>query len=147
MSTSATAVTVFRLVFNVPESHVAACKAAIFAAGAGRYPKGTYTECCWTTMGTGQFRPGDAANPTIGAVGELEYVPEVRVEAPCVGREVAKKAVEALKRYVCVLFTCYQNVSSRYRMHRVSADDSQLIASSAHPYEEPSYQVYKVEDF
>ncbi|KAH6984362.1 GTP cyclohydrolase 1 type 2/Nif3 [Ilyonectria sp. MPI-CAGE-AT-0026] len=115
MSTSATAATVFRLVFNVPESHVAACKAAIFAAGAGRYPKGTYTECCWTTMGTGQFRPGDAANPTIGVVGELEYVPEVRVEAPCVGREVAKKAVEALK--------------------------------SAHPYEEPSYQVYKVEDF
>ncbi|CAK7204168.1 hypothetical protein SEUCBS139899_006922 [Sporothrix eucalyptigena] len=108
------AATVFRLVFNVPETHLAACKAAIFAAGAGRYPNSNYTECCWTTQGTGQFRPGDAAKPHLGTVGELEYVPEVRVETPCVGEEVARKAITALR--------------------------------TAHPYEEPSYQVYRVEN-
>lgn len=57
----------FRLIFNAPPSAVSACKAAIFAAGAGKYPgPGAYTECCWTTMGTGQFLPGDAANPHLG---------------------------------------------------------------------------------
>ena len=83
----------------MPPSALAACKAAIFAAGAGRYPgQGTYTECCWTSIGTGQFRPGDTANPHIGSVGALEEVQEARVETLCLGEDVAKKAVEALKR-------------------------------------------------
>ena len=47
-------------IFFVPKSALASCK----AAGTGRYPgAGKYTECCWTAMGTGQFRPGDTANP------------------------------------------------------------------------------------
>ncbi|XXG98305.1 Transmembrane nucleoporin [Hypoxylon texense] len=65
-------------------------------------------------MGTGQFRPGDAANPHIGKVGELKEVPEARVEMLCVGGSVVRKAVEALKK--------------------------------AHPYEEPGYEVYRLED-
>lgn len=48
-------------------------------------------------MGTGQFRPGDAANPHIGSKGALEEVKEVRVETLCLGEEVARKAVGALK--------------------------------------------------
>ncbi|KAI1094651.1 GTP cyclohydrolase 1 type 2/Nif3 [Rostrohypoxylon terebratum] len=89
----------FTLIFYAPPSAVQACKAAIFAAGAGRYPgPGNYTECCWSTSGTGQFRPGDAANPHIGKVGALEETPEVRVETLCVGEDVVKGAVAALKR-------------------------------------------------
>jgi hypothetical protein len=89
----------FKLVFFVPPSALGACKAAIFAVGAGRYPgPGNYTECCWTTMGTGQFRPGDTANPHIGSVGALEEVQEARVETLCDGEDVARKAVEALKK-------------------------------------------------
>jgi hypothetical protein len=91
----------FRLIFFVPPSALEACKTAIFAAGAGRYPgPGKYTECCWTSIGTGQFRPGDTANPNIGRVGVLEKVEEVRVETLCVGEDVARKAVEALRRLV-----------------------------------------------
>ncbi|KAI1505338.1 GTP cyclohydrolase 1 type 2/Nif3 [Biscogniauxia marginata] len=105
----------FKLVFRVPPASLAACKKAIFAAGAGRYPgPGNYTECCWTSLGTGQFRPGDAANPHIGRVGELEEVPEARVETLCVGEDVIRGAVAALK--------------------------------TAHPYEEPSYEVYRLEN-
>ncbi|KAF2252682.1 structural toxin protein RtxA [Trematosphaeria pertusa] len=105
----------FKLVFFVPTAAMQTCKSAIFAAGAGKYPgPGGYTECAFTSKGTGQFRPGDAANPNIGKVGELEEVEEMRVESICVGREVAVKAVEALKK--------------------------------AHPYEEPAYEVYKMED-
>lgn len=91
----------FKLVFFVPPPALEACKTAIFAAGAGRYPgPGNYTECCWTAMGKGQFRPGDTANPHLGKVGALEEVQEVRVETLCVGEGVAKQAVEALKMQV-----------------------------------------------
>ncbi|EEQ33534.1 hypothetical protein McanMca71_004689 [Microsporum canis] len=109
-------VTRFKLVFNVPTTALEACKAAIFAAGAGSYPgPGNYTECCFTTIGTGQFRPGKSANPHIGSVGALEEVQEARVETLCVGEDVVRKAVAALKQ--------------------------------AHPYEEPSYDVFRMEDF
>ena len=88
----------YKLVFFAPEPALKACKAAIFAAGAGRYPgPGNYTECCWTAIGTGQFRPGDAAKPSIGSVGALEEVKEARVETLCVGEDVAKRVVDALK--------------------------------------------------
>lgn len=87
----------YKLIFFVPPSSLSACKTAIFNAGAGRYPgPGNYTEACFQSQGTGQFRPGKSANPNIGTPGELESVDEVRVETICVGREVAVKAVEAL---------------------------------------------------
>ena len=39
-----------------------------------------------------------ACSLQIGKVGELEEVEELRVETICVGRDVAVKAVEALKK-------------------------------------------------
>lgn len=102
MTTIVSALVRFKLVFFVPPSALVACKAAIFAAGAGRSPgPGKYTECCWTAMGTGQFRPGDTANPHIGRRGALEELQETRVETLCYGEDVARKAVEALKMSVC----------------------------------------------
>ncbi|CAO1601405.1 hypothetical protein XANCAGTX0491_005068 [Xanthoria calcicola] len=98
MANVCTATARFKLVFFVPESALQACKKAVFAAGAGRYPgPGNYTECCWTAMGTGQFRPGDTAKPNIGSPNALEEVKEARVETLCVGEGVAKDAVSALK--------------------------------------------------
>ncbi|KAK4224443.1 GTP cyclohydrolase 1 type 2/Nif3 [Podospora fimiseda] len=106
----------YKLVFYVPPTALKACKTAIFAAGAGRYPgPGNYTECCFTTLGRGQFRPGDTANPHIGQLKTLQFVDEVKVEILCVGEETARDAVAALKK--------------------------------SHPYEEPAYEVYKLEDF
>lgn len=95
------AATRFKLVFRVPASHLETCKTAVFAVGAGRYPgSGNYTQCCFTVMGTGQFRPGDTATPHIGIPGAVEQVQEASVETLCVGEDVARKAVEALKKYV-----------------------------------------------
>ncbi|KAI0432597.1 hypothetical protein F5Y09DRAFT_136311 [Xylaria sp. FL1042] len=86
----------FRLVFHVPPSAAAACKTAIFAAGAGR--QGNYSECCFTAaVGTGQFRPTAGANPAIGKIGALEEVEELCIETLCVGEETTRKAVAALK--------------------------------------------------
>lgn len=91
----------YKLVFYVPTTHLRICKDAVFAAGAGRYPgAGNYTECCWTALGTGQFKPGNGAKPYKGKVNVLAEEEEARVETLCVGKAVAKRAVEALKKYV-----------------------------------------------
>lgn len=102
-SPSSSTPTKYQLSFVVPPANLEACKAAIFAAGAGCYPgQGNYTECCYTIAhgGLGQFRPGNGANPHIGTVGALETVEEARVETLCVGEAVARAAVAALKKYV-----------------------------------------------
>lgn len=88
----------YTLIFHVPASGLAACKTAIFGAGAGRYPGGNYTECAFVLMGKGQFRPGNTANPHIGKVGALEEVEEARVETICFGEDVVREAVSALKK-------------------------------------------------
>jgi hypothetical protein len=104
----------YKLVFFVPHPHLEACKDAVFATGAGSYPQGKYSRCCFQHPGLGQFLPGDGANPNIGAVGTVEKVEEMRVEILCLGRPTMLKAVEALVK--------------------------------AHPYEEPAYEVYKLEN-
>jgi hypothetical protein len=91
----------YRLIFHVPLPNLEACKTAIFAAGAGRYPgPGNYTEVCFVSVGTSQFRPGENANPHIGTIGLLERLEEARVETLCVGDDVTRKVVAALKECV-----------------------------------------------
>ncbi|KAK6504083.1 hypothetical protein TWF506_002296 [Arthrobotrys conoides] len=106
----------YKLIYFVPVKNLDATKAAIFAAGAGRYPgPGNYTECAWVSLGTGQYKPGNSANPAIGKIGALQKVEEARVETLVIGEQLTRKVVEALK--------------------------------SAHPYEEPAYDVVKLENF
>ncbi|MFD4368247.1 Nif3-like dinuclear metal center hexameric protein [Rhodococcus sp. NPDC058521] len=62
----------------VPRDDAAHVRSALFAAGAGRV--GNYEQCSWSTGGFGQFLPVGEANPAIGTVGELEQLPEDRVE-------------------------------------------------------------------
>jgi len=68
-----------KVVVFVPADAAGAVRTAMTDAGAGRL--GDYDSCTWTSAGEGRFRPLDGASPTIGAVGELEVVEEVRVEA------------------------------------------------------------------
>jgi len=88
----------YTLTFYVPPSSLAACKAALFAAGAGTYPGGLYSHACFEVKGTGQFRPESGAKPHVGAVGEIKSHEEVKVEMICVGRDLMLHAVKALKR-------------------------------------------------
>lgn len=71
----------YKLTFYVPESHLAAVKAALFAAGAGRL--GDYDCCAWQVKGQGQFRPLPGSHPFLGRQGEVEVVDEFRVEMIC----------------------------------------------------------------
>ncbi len=67
-----------KLVVFVPHDHAAALRAALGAAGAGVL--GAYDSASFTSAGEGRFRPLAGASPAIGSVGELEVVPESRVE-------------------------------------------------------------------
>ena len=71
----------YKLSIYIPESHLEPVKQAIFVAGAGRI--GDYDSCCWQVLGTGQFRPLDGSQPFSGQQGEVEKVPEYRVETVC----------------------------------------------------------------
>lgn len=100
----------YKLGFYVPVSQLEPVKLALFAAGAGRI--GNYDNCCWQTLGRGQFRPLVGSNPLLGQQGQVEIVEEYRVELVCEDRLIAK-VVAALK--------------------------------TSHPYEEPAYDVVKLE--
>ena len=67
-----------KLTFFVPADAADRVRDAIAAAGAGAI--GDYDHCSFSTPGEGRFRPLDGASPTLGRVGDLEVVAEVRVE-------------------------------------------------------------------
>lgn len=85
----------YKLIFFVPQDHAEPVKQAVFATGAGQI--GDYAECCWQTPGSGQFRPLAGAQPYLGSHGQLETVPELRVELVC-HDELIVEAVAALKQ-------------------------------------------------
>lgn len=84
----------FKLCFFVPEDHLENVKNAVFEAGAGRL--GDYENCAWQTLGQGQFRPLDGANPHIGQQGQLETVSEYRVETLCTEEKI-RPVIAALR--------------------------------------------------
>lgn len=84
-----------KLVVYVPESHLEAVKSALFTAGAGRI--GDYDSCAWQVLGQGQFRPLEGSQPYLGQQGQVEHVPEYRVELVCAD-EYIKHALTALRQ-------------------------------------------------
>lgn len=73
--------TLYKLEFYVPETHLEAVKAALFAAGAGKV--GDYDHCAWQTLGQGQYRPLPGSSPHQGETGRLETMAEYKVEMVC----------------------------------------------------------------
>lgn len=85
----------YKLCFFVPESSCETVKQALFAAGAGCI--GNYDQCCWQSLGTGQFRPLEGSDPHLGQHNRLEKVAEWKVEMVC-SDELIEAAVAALKQ-------------------------------------------------
>ena len=92
----------FKLVFFSPIADTKTILSGLFK----KYPQsvgkiGNYSECAFVSTGTGQFRPSDKSNPTIGHPGDLEYVDENKVEVVVsdngLNAEI-KGAIEELKR-------------------------------------------------
>jgi hypothetical protein len=82
------------LVVTVPVSHLYDVLSAMAEAGAGVI--GEYTHCAYYAPGTGRFRPGENANPTIGTRTEITEVDEYRIEAQC-PRSSAKAVCQAIR--------------------------------------------------
>jgi len=102
----------FKLIYFVPVEALELTKQAVFDAGAGRL--GDYEHCAWQTLGQGQFKPCQGANPYLGQPGLVERVEEYRVEL-LVDESLIPSVIMALK--------------------------------AAHPYEEPAYEVIRLEMF
>ncbi|MEA9358562.1 hypothetical protein SHI21_20160 [Bacteriovorax sp. PP10] len=83
-----------KLTFYVPVEFKEVVKNALFDVGVGRI--GNYDRCSFETEGQGQFRALEGANPTIGKVGDVEKISEVRVEM-VMDDHILSIAVKALK--------------------------------------------------
>lgn len=83
-----------KLTFYVPVESAEIVKSALFAVGVGKI--GNYDSCSFETLGVGQFRALSGANPTIGKVGMIEKVSELRVEM-VMEDNILKEAILALK--------------------------------------------------
>ena len=83
-----------KIVVYVPVGDAERVRTALTEAGAGSI--GDYDSCTFTTPGEGRFRPLEGANPTIGAIGSLEVVDEVRVESVC-ARGLRERVLAAMR--------------------------------------------------
>ena len=77
--TGATGPAMDKLVVFVPAEKADHVRDAVAEAGAGAI--GDYDRCSFSTTGEGRFRPLEGANPTVGSVGNVEVVDEVRIES------------------------------------------------------------------
>jgi dinuclear metal center YbgI/SA1388 family protein len=82
-----------KLTVYVPADAAAPVRAAIAEAGAGRI--GSYDFASFSSVGEGRFRPLEGAEPTIGTVGEIETVGEVRIEV-VLDRDLRRAVVAAM---------------------------------------------------
>lgn len=84
----------FKLIYYVPVQYKERTKQALFGIGAGRYDN--YECCSFETLGLGQFKPIDEANPFLGVLDKIEKVEEYKVEMLCTD-EIITEAVKTLK--------------------------------------------------
>ncbi|WP_372999517.1 NGG1p interacting factor NIF3 [Sulfurimonas sp.] len=84
----------YKLNYFVPSDAKERTKQALFDVGVGRYQN--YECCSFETLGNGQFKPIDSANPHIGKLNELEIVQEYKIEMICEDNLI-EKAVKILK--------------------------------------------------
>ena len=83
-----------KLTFYVPHEFCEVVKNSLFNVGAGKI--GNYDRCSFETVGTGQFRALDGANPAIGKLGIVEKILETRVEM-VLEDHILIDAIKALK--------------------------------------------------
>jgi dinuclear metal center YbgI/SA1388 family protein len=86
-------------VVHVPEADTERVAAAMHEAGAGMI--GNYDHAKFVSNGTGSFRPIGDAHPTIGEIGKIEHVDELRLEmvAAPAHRERIRSAMLAAHPY------------------------------------------------
>lgn len=111
----------YKLVVFTPATHAEEVREAVAAAGAGHI--GRYSDCSFSTSGTGAFRPLEGSHPFIGQKGQLEKVDEVRLETVVPGNLVDQvvKAMLAAHPYEEVAYDLYllAQEGDKYSMGRI----------------------------
>ncbi|RDY58193.1 Nif3-like dinuclear metal center hexameric protein [Flagellimonas nanhaiensis] len=69
--------TIKKLVTYVPNSEAEKVRSALFEAGAGDI--GQYSNCSFSIEGTGSFKAGEDANPTLGEIGKVHLEKETQI--------------------------------------------------------------------
>ena len=72
----------------VPKSHINKVRLALGTAGIGKM--GNYDHTAFVSEGRGYFRPLAGSNPTIGKLGKIEEVSELKLEFVCLKSEIEK---------------------------------------------------------
>jgi dinuclear metal center YbgI/SA1388 family protein len=67
-----------KLITFVPDAHAEILRNALFASGAGSI--GRYSECSFSSGGSGTFKPMKGANPFVGTMGQRHTEKEEKVE-------------------------------------------------------------------
>ena len=83
-----------KLVTFVPHEHINQVREALSEAGAGKI--GNYSDCSFSTAGTGTFKANDHANPFVGGKNQLHHEAESRLEL-IFPQYLNRKMVAALK--------------------------------------------------
>ncbi len=86
----------YQISFYVPEKNLTKVKNMMFAKGAGKF--NNYENCCWQTMGKGQFKPTTNAKPYIGKKDKLSSIKEYKVEMLC-KKQYLPAVITAMKKY------------------------------------------------
>lgn len=85
--------TIKKLTTYVPKDAALPLRNALFAAGAGNI--GNYSNCSFSTKGTGSFNPGEHSNPTIGSKGNTHFEEEMQVNITF-GSAMERNVLDAL---------------------------------------------------
>jgi dinuclear metal center YbgI/SA1388 family protein len=116
-----------KLTTFIPKENKEAVMAALHVAGAGNI--GDYKNCSFQMAGEGTFMPTRNANPTLGEVGKLERVEEIRAEV--IFPEALKtKILSALRQA-----HPYEEVA--YYLHRLENENQEVGAGMIGDLEAP----------
>jgi len=99
--------TLIKISVFCPENAAERVKDAMFSAGAGNI--GDYSQCSFSTAGTGTFYGNTRSNPAVGSRRKREVVPEIKLEVVASER-ILKGLLDAMKAahpYEEVAFDCY----------------------------------------
>lgn len=83
------------IIITVPVSHADEIREVLGNAGAGDVDN--YSHCSFSFPGTGRFKPKPGSDPHIGTHGEMEEVPEEKIQTYCKKTDL-EKVLEAVKK-------------------------------------------------
>lgn len=94
----------YKIEVYVPKENAQELLNAMYQAGAGKI--GNYENCSYTLLGEGTFKPLENSNPAVGAINQIEYTQEIKIEALSAKKYIGKiiDAVNQNHPYECPVY-------------------------------------------